>query len=272
MKRMAGLILTTFFLGFTLFWLAGVLLKNSLIFHPPAPGYELAPPYQTTRMEDETRIVYRVWENPRADRVMIYSHGNAEDLGNLGWAMPFYRDLGYTVVAYDYPGYGHSGGRPTTENTTEALIAVIHRISEDRNLSPEQITLFGKSIGGGPSVAAAARIPVGGLMLESTFTSIFQVPLPSLRLPLDSFLNEQLIQQIDCPVLIIHGIRDTVIAHSHGERLYQAAQEPKALLSLEDAGHNDVLFTTSDLYQPFIRDFPRSLHPEWQQKLRRTGD
>lgn len=259
MKRFLILSGSTFIIGFGLFWLTGVLLTDDLIFHPPEPGYNLEFPYQTTDMADGTPIAYRVWENPESDRVMIYSHGNAEDMGNLDWVMPRYRDLGYTVIAYDYPGYGRSGGTPTVDGATEALLTVFRMVSEDRNLRPEQFTLFGKSIGGGPSVAAAAEIPVGGLILESTFTSIFQVPLPGLRLPLDSFPNARLLRDIHCPVLIIHGTQDQVIPPSHASRLMEAANDPKRLLWLEDVGHNDVLFTQSGEYQPAIRDFPDSV-------------
>jgi len=259
MKRLITLILTTVVLGFIGFWLLGVLLKDSLIFHPPPPGYELAPPYQTIEMADGTPIVYRVWENPKTDRVMMYSHGNAEDLSNLNGAMLLYRSLGYTVVAYDYPGYGHSGGTPTVDGATQALLAVIQTVSEDRNLEPNQLTLFGKSIGGGPTIAAASQVPVGGLILESTFTSIFNVPFPYFSLPLDSYPNAKLLASITCPVLIIHGTQDTVIPPHHGTNLYQAANNPKRLLNLTDVGHNNVLMTQNPDYLTLIKKFPQSL-------------
>jgi alpha-beta hydrolase superfamily lysophospholipase len=259
MKRILLLAVSTFVIGFGLFWLAGVFLTDALIFHPPEPGYEQTDLYKSTEMADGTRIVYRVWENPESDRVMIYSHGNAEDIGNLDWVMPLYQGLGYTVVAYDYPGYGHSGGTPSVQGSIDALLSVIQTVSEDRNLTPDQLTLFGKSIGGGPSVAAAAQVPVGGLILESSFTSIFQVLLPSLRLPLDSFPNARLLKNVSCPVLIIHGTRDEVIAPSHASRLYEAANDPKRLIWMEGGGHNDILFVQNDDYQPAIRDFPDSV-------------
>jgi len=248
----------TFVGGFFLFWLSGVLLVNHLIFHPPEPGYELDDRYRTVEAGNGTSIVYRVFENPDTDRVMIYSHGNAEDLTNLEGVMTFYRDLGYTVVAYDYPGYGHSGGTPTVDGATEALLAVIRVVSEGRNLDPEKLTLFGKSIGGGPTVAAASRMPVGGLILESTFTSVFQVPLPFLTLPLDPYPNRALLPKLGVPVLIIHGRNDTVIPPIHAERLFELANAPKRLVWIDDAGHNDLLLSATETYQDAIRDFPGS--------------
>lgn len=261
MKRMATLILMTFLLGFLGFWLLGVLFTNALIFHPPPAGYELEAPYRSAEMSDGTRIVYRIWENPAADRVLFYSHGNAEDLGNLDGVLPFYRDLGYTVVGYDYPGYGQSTGTPTVAGATEALETVVQTFSRERNLRPDQIILFGKSIGGGPTVAVAARRPVGGIILESTFSSIFQVPFPYARLPLDSFKNAQLLNDVDCPVLIIHGTEDRVIEPRHADTLYNAAQNPKKRMWIQGAGHNDLLFHIGRDYEEALGTFPASVNP-----------
>jgi alpha-beta hydrolase superfamily lysophospholipase len=259
MKRLLILAVFTLIAGMGVLWLIGVLWMDQLIFHPPPPGYPAEEPYQFTALSDGTRIAYRIWDNPRSDRVMVYSHGNAEDMGNLEGIMPFYRDLGYTVVVYDYPGYGQSGGTPGVVGATDALRRVVQTVSEDRNLRPEQLTMFGKSIGGGPATAVAAELPVGGLILESSFASIFQVPFPSLRLPLDAFRNDARLTSVTCPVLIIHGTRDTVIDPLHANRLYAAANEPKRLLWVEGAGHNDLLLKHGEDYVSVLRDFPRSV-------------
>ncbi|NEN93834.1 MAG: alpha/beta hydrolase, partial [Okeania sp. SIO3H1] len=193
-----------------------------------------------------------------SERVLIHSHGNAEDIGYLVPLMEQYRDLGFTVVAYDYPGYGHSSGTPSIQGTEQALLAMIDAVTEQFDVTYDQIILFGRSVGSGPSVYAATQIPVGGLILESPLTSIFQVQVPHIQLPFDSFPNWKRIRNVTCPVLIIHGQKDKVISPLHGRRLHASAPNPLSPVWLEHSGHNDVMFTSDNRYWDRIRMFPKT--------------
>src|SRR5690606_30461216 len=93
---------------------------------------------------------------------------------------------------------------------------------------PERIILLGRSVGAGPATQLAAREPVGGLVVESAFTSAFRVLTRVRLLPFDRFDNLKHIRHARCPVLVIHGAEDDIIPPSHGRRLFAAAPEPRA--------------------------------------------
>jgi hypothetical protein len=87
--------------------------------------------------------------------------------------------------------------------------------------------MHGRSVGTGPATHIAADHPVGGLILESGFTSAFRVITRWPILPFDRFNNVRLLPDVDAPVLIIHGSRDRIIAPHHAAALYRVASEPR---------------------------------------------
>ena len=119
--------------------------------------------------------------------------------------------------------------------------------------------MHGRSIGGGPAVDLASREPVGGLILESTFTSASRV-LTNIRIfPFDRFENINKIGSVRCPVLVIHGKKDRTIPFQHGEKLFAAANEPKVSFWVDNAGHNDLFKAAGGAYLKTIRDFADNL-------------
>src|SRR5690606_40899853 len=120
---------------------------------------------------------------------------------------------------------------------------------------PGRIIAWGRSIGGGPATALAAREPLAGLVLESTFISAFRVVTRWPMLPRDRFRNLALLRAVRCPVLVIHGRRDAIVPFYHGRALYRAAPEPKRYLWVDGAGHNDVWHVAGEGYARAVRAF-----------------
>lgn len=164
------------------------------------------------------------------------------------------RDLGINVLTYDYPGYGTSGGSPSEENGYAAIDAAYDYMVE-KGVRPETIILHGRSLGGAMAVELAPRKPVGGLIMESTFTGAFRVVTRYPILPFDKFKNLEKMDKVKCPVLVIHGTNDWTIPAYHGQRLFEAANEPKQALWIEGAGHNNVDRTNERLYLETIKGF-----------------
>jgi abhydrolase domain-containing protein 17 len=119
--------------------------------------------------------------------------------------------------------------------------------------------ILGFSVGGGPAVDLAAREPVGGLILIAPFVSAYRVMTTWSLLPGDKFTNLEKIGRVRCPVLIMHGTADEMIPLWHGQRLFEAAPEPKRHLWVEGAGHGDVWEVAGDRYWEAIESFTRSL-------------
>jgi abhydrolase domain-containing protein 17 len=237
------------------------LVADRMIFMPPPATYNATTlPIVHVQAEDGVRIAALHLPNDTARFAILYSHGNAED---LGWMLPTLeqlRELGFAVVAYDYRGYGAStGGPPTTAGVSRDIAAVYAWMTRDLGIPPERVVLYGRSLGSGPATELAAREPVAGLILESAFTSAYVVLTRFAILPFDRFPNIRHIRDVNAPVLVIHGTRDEVIPFSHGRRLHDAVTGPRSALWVEGARHNDVALVAGRQYRDALRAFEASL-------------
>ena len=213
---------------------------DKLIFLPPPSSYGRAD-LSVSRIpvgDDSVAVVYLPAESALT---ILYSHGNAEDLGHLAPLLRNLHGLGFGVLAYDYRGYGLSqGGRASAAKATEDAEAVYAYATGPLGIAPARLVLYGRSVGSGPTLALAARHSAAGVVLESAFTSAFRVVTRVRIFPFDRFPNIGLIGQVHCPVLVIHGTADEVVPFAHGRALYDAAPGPKQSLWVEGAGHNDL--------------------------------
>lgn len=208
---------------------------------------------------DGVRISAMHFPAPGARYTLLFSHGNAEDIGDN---LDFFRALnraGFSVFAYDYRGYGTSEGTPTEQGAYRDEEAAYRYLVDVLKLPPERIVAHGRSVGSGPAVDLASNHPVGGLIIESGFTSAFTVVTRWTILPIDKFNNVRKIAQVRAPVLIIHGTDDEVISHRHALALYARAPEPKKLVSIEGARHNDLLWVAGQRYYDTLKDFEKTL-------------
>jgi abhydrolase domain-containing protein 17 len=198
--------------------------------------------------------------NPRAAITVLYAHGNAEDLGYLVPWLEELRRAGFAVLAFDYRGYGLSTGGPASAaGATSDMEAVYHHAVNTLKIPPSRLVLYGRSVGSGPATDLAARVPIGGLVLESAFVSAFRVLTKVSLLPFDRFHNLRHIRRVRAPILVIHGTVDEVIPVSHGRRLYEAAGEPKQALWIDGAHHNDVPLVGGTRYWSALTAFGRQV-------------
>jgi hypothetical protein len=164
-----------------------------------------------------------------------------------------------TVLALEYPGYGLSTGTPSEPGAYAGADAALAHLAE-RGYPPGRVVLHGRSLGGAVAVDLAARHAVAGAILESTFTSAFQVMLPFGGLPGDRFTSLEKIPRVRCPALLIHGTRDEVVPFAHGQRLFDALPaELRRAWWVEDAGHNDLLWVAGERYWDEIGAFLATL-------------
>jgi abhydrolase domain-containing protein 17 len=240
--------------------LLGCVFSERLIFQPQPSSYgaELAG-LRSVPAADGTPLAVLHLPNPVARQTLFYFHGNAEDLGDNFPLLRAFHAAGFAVLAFDYRGYGRSGGRPTEENVYADTQAVLAFARSQLQLRPEQCIVVGRSVGSGPAVELAAREKVAGLVLISPFTSAFRVVTRVKLLPFDRFDNLAKISRVRCPVLIFHGTADEVISFSHGETLFAAASEPKQSVWLEGVHHNDLFALAGDRVLREIANFAKTL-------------
>lgn len=187
------------------------------------------------------------WFKPPADgrATILFFTGNA---GSAAWRserISHYASRGYGFLILNYRGYGGSGGAPSEEGLIADGLAAADQLIQ-RGIAPGAIVLHGESLGAGVAVQVAARHAFRAVVLEAPFTSAVDVAakaypfLPARWLMHDRFLSIEHIGAVTSPVLIVHGEQDNLIPVSFGQRLFEAANEPKALMVVPDAGHNDL--------------------------------
>lgn len=176
---------------------------------------------------------------------ILYFHGNGANAANRAPRIAAIGRDGYGVFYLNNRGYGGSGGRPTEENNVADAIAAYDYLVE-RGISPEQIVVYGESLGSGQAIRLAATRRVAAIVLESPLTSTVEVAqttyfwLPLRLLITDQYNNERNIRSVTAPVVVLHGEQDRVIPVEMGRRVYQAANEPKKIESFPNGGHVDL--------------------------------
>jgi fermentation-respiration switch protein FrsA (DUF1100 family) len=232
-----------------------IFASEQLIFQPQPPGYRDSAAILKLTSSDGAKISAIYLPNPAATFTVLFSHGNAEDVGYVAPLLEQIRSAGFSVFAYDYQGYGTSEGKPTEVHTYDDEESAYNYLTQTMRIQPNRIIAFGRSVGTGPAVDLASRRPVAGLILQSPFLSAFRVITRIAVLPFDRFNNLRKIRKVHCPVLVIHGTRDTVINVAHGKELFAAANEPKQALWVDGANHNDVELVAGPQYVEALTAF-----------------
>jgi len=180
---------------------------------------------------------------PNARYTVLFSHGNAVDLGQM---CSFYYGLGVriscNIFSYDYSGYGGSNGKPTEKNLYADVAAAWNELRNRYNVSPDSIILYGQSIGTVPTVDLASKYEVAAVVLHSPLMSGIRVAFPDTRRTwcFDAFPTIDKIPKVISPTLVIHGTEDEVIDFSHGVTIYERCPRAVEPLWVPGAGHNDI--------------------------------
>ena len=146
------------------------------------------------------------------------------------------------IFSYDYSGYGQSTGKPTEKNLYADIDSAWQALRTRYGISPENIILYGQSIGTAPTIDLASRYEVGAVILHSPLMSGMRVAFPATKRTwfFDAFPSIDKVPKVTSPVLVIHGTEDEVIDFSHGMTIYEKCPRAVEPLWVEGAGHNDV--------------------------------
>jgi abhydrolase domain-containing protein 17 len=144
----------------------------------------------------------------------------------------------------------------------EDAAAAYEFLALELHTAPDNIIIFGRSVGTGPAAYIASRRPSAGLILQSPFVSAFRVLTRVPLLPFDKFPNYKYIRHVHSPVLIMHSRGDSVIAFWHGQKMFDLANEPKHAFWAQNADHNEMDLAAG--YEEAIQSFAATLeksHP-----------
>lgn len=243
--------------------------QSRQVYFPDLPSRELeATPaaiglaYESLKLETADGETLAAWFVPAdgARGTLLYLHGNGGNIGHRLDPIEVFHRLGLNILIFDYRGYGASTGRPNEAGTYEDALAAWRHLTETRRIPPNEIVLFGESLGGSIAAWLAARHPPAALIIYASFTSAVGMaqelfPYYPARL-LVRYRYDTLgsLATVTCPLLILHSPEDEIIPYSHGQALFSAAQGPKRLLALS-GGHNDALLVSRDAYARGVAEF-----------------
>ncbi|GLT52451.1 hypothetical protein SLA2020_257920 [Shorea laevis] len=183
-------------------------------------------------------------KHPKASATLLYSHGNAADLGQMfELFFELSKQLRINLMGYDYSGYGQSTGKPTEHDTYADIDAAYKCLKEQYGVKDEQLILYGQSVGSGPTVDLASQLPnLRGVVLHSPILSGMRVLYPVKR----TFWFD-----------IYKGTADDVVDCSHGWQLSELCKQKYPPLWIDGGGHcNLELFPE---FMPHLKKFVSSL-------------
>lgn len=199
-------------------------------------------------------------EQARASVLIL--HGNAGNISHRLDSIAMFHRLGYSVLIFDYRGYGRSTGQPSEAGLYRDAQTAWDYLTRQRGLPPGRIILFGESLGGAVAAWLAAREHPGALVLSSVFLSVPELAadlypwLPARWLARQRYDTRAALAKVSCPVLIAHSPEDEIIPFRHGQALFTAAAEPKIFLPLA-GGHNDGFIFRRPEWVGVLGDFLR---------------
>ena len=192
--------------------------------------------------------------------VLLFFHGNAGNISHRLESIRQFQNLGLSVLIIDYRGYGQSGGRTTEAGIYRDADAAWRYLTETRGVRPENVVIFGRSLGGSVAARLATQQRPLALIVESSFTSVPDIAqeiypwLPARWLSRLSHATGEYIREVRCPVLVIHSRDDEIIPFHHGQAIFAAAPEPRTLLTLHGS-HNNAYVWDERTYIEGLREF-----------------
>lgn len=218
-------------------------------------------PFEDVRLDvdgETTHGWYAPLENARG--VVLFSHGNAGNLSGRVDMIQRLQRFGFSVLAYDYGGYGYSTGSPSEQRCYADIRAMWSYLVDTRGVAPDEILLYGRSVGGGPTAQLATEVGEAAVILESAFLSTadvaWDIPLyrPFLWLLRHKFKNKDKVADFGSPLLILHSPDDEIIPYEHGRELFKRAKEPKTFQEIK-GGHNDSFAFSEKIHRKAWEDF-----------------
>ena len=221
--------------------------------------------YEDVSVATSDGIQLHGWFIPSADprATILLSHGNGGNISHRLEKIQILHSLDLNVLIYDYRGYGMSAGKPSEAGLYIDAQAMYDYLIHERRIPPPNIIAYGESLGGAVSVDLAGRNEMGGLIIESGFTSIHDMAksvflyVPEFVLT-SRFDSIRKITHITAPKLIMHSPDDEIVPFKQGKRLFESAPEPKSFVELQ-GGHNDGFLVSGDVYIRAIDAFAKNL-------------
>jgi len=251
----------------------GLLLLNvwmyfqqpQMIFYPIRELYQTPADwgldYEDVTLNTADNVQLHGWyiPNQQSEQVLLFFHGNAGNISHRRDSLELFHRLGLNVFIIDYRGYGKSRGKPDEQGLYRDAAAAWDYLTEAKGIANDHILIFGRSLGGAVAARLASGVQARGLILESTLSSardfaraVFPV-LSRLVVTRYDFNTAENIQRVHYPVLVLHSPEDEIMPFHLGEKIFQAAQQPKHFVRMQGDHNNGFLQSQPEYAQELER-------------------
>lgn len=219
----------------------------------------------TSKVSGEPVKLHGLWlaaeKNPKSGPILLYLHGARWNVAGSAPRIQRMRDLGFSVLAIDYRGFGRSSaGLPSEDMAYEDARAAWDWLAA--RYPQRERYVFGHSLGGAIAIDLASKVEdERGTIVEGTFTSIPDVAstmkfgwLPLGPLITQRFESIRKVANVGSPLLVVHGANDNLIRSDLGRRLYEAATGRKRFILVEGGSHHSTMAIGLPLYREALAD------------------
>jgi fermentation-respiration switch protein FrsA (DUF1100 family) len=260
---MGSMLLSFFVVLFIAYWGLGVILyimQPTFLYSPlrevPYTPDELGLDFENVEFKTDDGLRLTGWYIPVEDSeyTVLFCHGNGGNIMHRLDSINLFYKLGLSCFIFDYRGYGESEGQPSEEGTYLDAMAAYKWLTEEKKVSPDDIILFGRSLGGSIAAQLATKVKARALIIESTFTSYIDIGkkfypyMPVCWFARFSYRTIDYVKDVRCPVMFIHSRNDETVPFEFGLELYEAANEPKEFVEIFGS-HNDGFLVSSEIYK-----------------------
>ncbi len=241
--------------------------QDKMVFYP-IEDFSMLPSqvgltYEDVEIKIDESVTIHGWFFPSDDstnsKVVLLCHGNAGNISNRLETAKYLHDLGVAVFMFDYREYGKSTGQATEEGVYLDGVASFNWLTESKKYNDQDIVIFGRSLGGAVAIELAGRVHSGGLVVESSFTTVGDLGqklfpfFPIKSLIRYSFNSVEKIAKLHVRKLITHSPDDELIPFAMGEKLFAVAAEPKQFVRLS-GGHNSRTYFEDSEYKSALNE------------------
>jgi fermentation-respiration switch protein FrsA (DUF1100 family) len=249
-------------------------LYTNMLFHPypyPEGDYELSEiagvPYEDVyfHASDGTRLHAWYFKQEGAPFTVLMSHGNTGNISGRPKLLESILKTGASMLVYDYRGFGRSHGTPSVDGVIDDACSAYDYLVKQCACKPEEIVLYGESLGAAVTCQLTLRRNARGMILQSGFASIMKISrhhLPLMHIYPSSLFPQPLLDSTAVlrrgkhpPLLVVHGHKDPVVPFAHGKELYESAVNKRFLVEFPEAEHSDIPLLAQERFVAAMKEF-----------------
>lgn len=245
-------ILKILLLVYAIIGIAGYYLQDYLLLHPkkiaPEERYDFTTAFVEINWKVDEKTSFHIVQFTVPDSlrkgVVLYFHGNQNNITRYARFAPAFTKAGYEVWMAEYPGFGKAAGKATEELMYQESIQVYQWAR--KKYTPQQIIIYGKSIGTGVASYLASQRDCRHLILETPYYSIASLLQPLFGIyPLGSMLHFQFptyqyLPAVAAPITILHGTGDGVIRYGNAQQLLPLLKKGDRFVTIDGGSHNNL--------------------------------